>query len=90
MSEIETEWHSCTFEFKVLRAGTELPDWDYSTLLRGLGRAIAFLLYADELNEDGLKSVGILVRELRLKPTVFLSDDDIANMLDRFRSDEGA
>lgn len=88
--EVETEWHACSFEFKFLRAGTELPDYSYTTMLKGLGRAIAYLMYADELTEGGMKNVGILVRELRLDPIQFISDSDIQKLIEGMReADEG-
>lgn len=85
----ETAWMNVSFDFKFLRVDdTELPDYDYRQVLRGMGRAIAYLLYADRLDSGDVPEVGILVRNLSLSETPFISDEEIQSLLDSFNTDE--
>lgn len=85
----ETAWMNVSFDFKFLRVDdTELPDYDYRTVLRGMGRAIAYLLYADRLDSGDVPEVGILVRNLNLTETPFISDEEIQSLMDSFNTDE--
>jgi hypothetical protein len=82
MSESETPWMNVSFDFKFLRVDGELPDYDYRHVLRGMGRAIAYLMYADQLDDGAIKDVGILVRDLKLSEVDFITDDDIQKLLE--------
>jgi hypothetical protein len=85
----ETNWMNVSFDFKFLRVDDpELPDYDYRSVLRGMGRAIAYLLYADKLDTGDVPEVGILVRNLQLAEIPFVSDEEIQAMLDSFNTDE--
>ena len=85
----ETAWMNVSFDFKFLRVDDpELPDYDYRQVLRGMGRAIAYLLYADRLDNGDVPEVGILVRNLQLSEIPFISDEDIQALIDSFGDED--
>lgn len=77
MSEPESGWFSCSFDFKFVNADLDLHKVDTKKLIQGLGRALAYLLLSEDLTNEEMDRVKILVAKLVLMPSDFLSDDQI-------------
>lgn len=85
----ETKWFRVQFDFAIPNYDVDLDDLDRKKFLTGLGRATSILLMDPDMTDDERSRMKILVKELMVNQTDFITDDKIQLALEEFKRDMG-
>lgn len=83
--EVETEWLTATFGFKIVGRQIEWPEGDRNKeVLRGLAKTMAYLLLPEDDDYEGVK---VFASSLTIKEGYLFTDDMLSKALEEWGED---